>query len=198
MKISYKGNALNGILRYLFDKNREEYLTIVKTYASSVHDSNYLPINVINFADDDKLWHAKDFENIGNYIVVYLPNYCIKLEGYSIQTSNIGPSSTTCHPKNWGFDASNDNRTWNHQVNITDDGTMNEALATRYIKWSHGTYKYFRLMITGQQHDTKMKNSLDLNQIEFFGTLIPQAPCFCSCKYIKHSAFSLLCLLLIF
>ena len=196
MYIPYIGQNLNGILKYLYDNNNNNYLDIVKTYASSNHSDDNLPVNAINFANDNKYWHAKDNDEIGNYIVVYLKNYYINLEGYSIQTSNFNFKGA-CHPKNWGFDASNDGKKWVHQANITDDGTMNKSLASRYIGWSHGTYKYFRLMITGEQYDGWNKNSIDLNQIELFGTFLTRKPPLCSCKYRKRNEFSLFSIMIL-
>ena len=179
----YNGQNQSGILNYFYKNHTEKYYENVKTFASSIY-SGHPPEMAIDF-DDNTYWHAKDFENVGNYFVVYLKNYYIKLEGYSIQTSNIDPASGVCHPKNWGFDASIDNITWEHQVNITDDGSMNKRLASRYIRWSHGTYKYFRFMITGEQYDGQNKNSFDLNQIELFGTLTTRKPLLCSCNANK-------------
>ena len=191
MYIPYTGQNLNGILKFIYDTNNANYFDIVRTCTSSNHSDNYLPVNAINFANDNKYWHAKVKDKIGNYFVVYLKNYYINLEGYSIQTSNISPASGICHPKNWGFDASNDGKKWEHQANITDDGTMNKALASRYVGWSHGTYKYFRLMITGEQYDGKGKKSLDLNQIELFGTLTTRRTPLCSCKHYERNKISL-------
>ena len=190
MYFPYVGQNLNGILKHLYDTKKDSYFDIVKAYATSNDSNNFLPVNAINFVNNNKYWHAKERENIGHYFVVYLNNYYINLEGYSIQTTNFNPASGVCHPKNWGFDASNDGKKWEHQANITDDGTMNKALASRYIGWSHGTYKYFRLMITGQQHDGEGKLSIDLNQIELFGTLTTRRPQLCSCRFNKRSAFT--------
>ena len=174
----YKGQNQSGILKYFYTNYSEKYNEIVKVYASSTNNAFQTTEMAIDF-DDNKYWHAKDNEKIGNYFVVYLKNYYVKLDGYSIQTSNLDPASGICHPKNWGFDASIDNITWEHQVNITDDGSMNKRLASRYIRWSHGTYKYFRVMITGEQYDGQNKNSLDLNQIELFGKITNKL-CFCT------------------
>ena len=179
----YNGQNQSGILNYFHTNYNENYYEIVKAFASSTF-SDHPPEKAIDF-DEKTYWHANDYENIGNYLVVYLKNYYIKLDGYSIQTTNFTPQVGICHPKNWGFDASNNNRKWEHQVNITDDGSMNKRLASRYIRWSHGTYKYFRIMITGEQYDGNGKRSIDLNQIELFGTLTTRKPLLCSCNANK-------------
>ena len=197
MHIPYTGENLTGILKYLYDADKDSYFDIVKTYATSNYSADHYPIYAINFTEN-RYWHAKEKQNIGQYFVVYLNNYYIKLEGYSIQTSYYKPGSGVCHPKNWGFDASNDGKKWEHQVNITDDGTMNKALASRYIGWSHGTYRYFRLMVTGQQYDEQGKYSLDLNRIEFFGTLTTRRPHLCSCRCKRLNALSSLSTMICF
>ena len=181
-----RGDNMSGILKHFYTSNIEKYFDIVKTYTTSEHDNRYISKYAIDF-DDNNYWHAKENDKRGNYLVIYLRDYYIKLKGYSIKTSVVGPGTGTAHPKNWGFDASLDNRTWEHQENITDDGTMNNILASRYLKWSYGTYKYFRLMITGSQYDSYDKNSIDLNQIELFGKLITLDPAPCTCQASRHS-----------
>ena len=93
----YSGQNLTGILRYFYDNDNANYFDIVRTYTSSNHSDNNLPVNAINFADDNKYWHAKDKDKIGNYFVIYLKNYYINLEGYTIQTSAWDPGSGICH-----------------------------------------------------------------------------------------------------
>ena len=110
---------------------------------------------------------------VGHYIVVYLKDYYINMKGYSITSSKNQPGELITHPKNWGLYASLDNINWENRVNYTDaNGNMNRYFASAYFGWDYGIYKYFRLTITGEQYDIYKKNSIDLNQIEFFGDLL--------------------------
>ena len=176
MRFDFIDNTTKGILYYLknekFKGNDDKYFEEVKTYATStynLHSSQY----AIDF-DPEKYWHADDFKKIGTqYIVIYLESYYIRLTGFSITSSQLEPDFWVCHPKNWGFDASNDNETWENQVNYTDTSDyMNRKGATKYVGWNFGVYKYFRIMNTGEQYDTQNKNSMDLSQVEFFGDLL--------------------------
>ena len=188
--IPYVGQNLNGILRYLYDNDRNNYFDTVQTYASSSYGQQYYPVNAINFGSTNLYWHAIEFDKIGHYIVVHLKNYYIKIEGYSIQTAHYGPSTSSypiCNIRNWGFDASNDGKNWVHQENKTDDGTLNNRHASKYIRWSHGVYNYFRVMVTGDQYDGIGKKSIDLNQIEFFGTLASRRSLLYSRKPLKFN-----------
>ena len=56
----------------------------------------------------------------------------IEIEGYSIQTSKVGPGGA--HPKNWGFSASKDGKRWTKREDFTDaEGHMNAALRSKYL-----------------------------------------------------------------
>ena len=172
MSFYYQGDTRNGILKYLYDKytNKDEYYKQVLTHATSCAGDPKFAID-FNF---DKYWHAVDFDKIGNYIVIYLKDYYINIKGFALTSSKHGANTGSCHPKNWGFDASNNNDTWENQVNYTDaNNNMFRPYASGYFGWDYGTYKYFRFMITGEQYDGQEKYSIDLNQIEFFGDLIP-------------------------
>ena len=174
MIFEYKNDTQNGILRYLYNttKNYEEEVLTSATSEIRTHESNLS----VDF-NSTSYWHATDYSPIGEYIVVYFPNYFLKLSGYSITTSFYQPAYDVTHPKNWGFDASNDNKTWNNQINISDPTKMmNKAFASIFIPWSFGIYKYYRIMMTGEQHDQMKKNQCDIAQIEFFGELLRNLP----------------------
>ena len=186
MKFEFTGDTQSGIFRYFWETSRDEYFDIVKTYATSMYSSQYKPEFAITF-DTTSYWHAKEYDPIGNYIVVYLPNFYINIYGYSITSSHNNPSDGVCHPKNWGFDASNDNITWENQVNFSDIGnSMNVASASKFVGWCHGTYKYFRIMITGPAYDIYNKNSIDLRQIELFGELTSHISQYSPCDCFFH------------
>ena len=169
--VEFKGDTQNGILKYLYNKytNKDEYYEEVIASANSIADPKYsIDFNLENY------WHAIDYQDIGNYIVFCFKHYYINIKGFAITSAKYEPHPGACHPKNWGFDASNNNNTWMHQVNYTDvNNNMNRPYASGYFGWDYGIYKYFRFMITGEQYDGQGKNSIDLNQIEFFGDLIP-------------------------
>ena len=150
----------------------EQYYNEVLTYPSSINEPTMVGKNAIDF-DNNTYWVAKSRSPIGEYIIFYFPNYYIKMSGYAIRTSKLKPSIGICHPKNWGFDASYDNKSWVHQVNYTDTyNKLNQSHVTEFVGWNYGTYKYFRFMITGEQHDQTHKNDIDLARIEFFGDLL--------------------------
>ena len=191
MRFEFTGDTQSGILRHFWETRRSEYSDIVKTYATSIYSSLYKPEIAITF-DATSYWHAKEYDPIGHYIVDYLPKFYVNVYGYSITTSNLSPSDNICHPKNWGFDASNDNITWEKQVNFSDIGdSMNSANASKFVGWCHGTYKYFRIMITGPAYDIYNKNSIDLRQIELFGELTSHYSQHSQCNYLFHHAFIL-------
>ena len=175
MKFEFSGDTQNGILKYLFNTYRNDYQNQVLSYSTS-QGVGYESTCATDF-NPLSYWHIIDHSPIGQYLVIHLPNYYIKMDGYSITTSRFDASDGTAHPKNWGFDASNDNETWFHQRNISDTTEiMNHANATIYVPWNFGTYKYFRLMMTGEQHDKQGKNGCDITQVEFFGELLTYIP----------------------
>ena len=174
MRFDFVGDTQKGILNYLytvvFNRDNEKYFNEVNTYATS--SLGILTSYAIDF-NPENYWHAEDFKPVGEYIVIYFKSYRIRMTGFSITSSQLDPDYWVCHPKNWGFDASNDNFTWEHQINYTDaSGYLNRKGATEYVGWNYGTYQYFRIMNTGPQYDTKGKNSMDLSQVEFFGDLL--------------------------
>ena len=173
MRFDYVGDTQKGILSHLKETLGDaQYYQEVLTYTSSNNgDYTYGKLS-IDF-DNKTYWVAKSKKQIGEYIIFHFPNYFIKMSGYSIRTSHLKPGYGICHPKNFGFDASNDNETWIHQVNYTDiNNHLNKSEVTEFIGWNFGTFKYFRFMITGEQHDDSGKHVIDLAQIEFFGDLL--------------------------
>ena len=133
---AYKDDTKNGIFKYFYDNYNSQYYDLVKTTASS---NNGYAQRALDYTSN--YWHVEDYKGPGSYIIFYLSDYFVKLQGYSITSSNINPASGICHPKNWGLDASYDMVKWVHQVNITDDkGEMNKYASTKYFSWSHGTY----------------------------------------------------------
>lgn len=192
----YSDDTQNGILRYFYDNYNSQYESIVKVYSTSDYTGN-TPFMAIDF-NLATFWHAQEFLPFGEYFVIYLKDFYIRLSGYSVMTSNVGTASYVCHMKNWGFDASNDNKTWVHQVNITDDSSLNVGSGKKYFGWKHGTYKYFRIMTTGHQYDNMQKNAFDLAQIELFGTLMRNIRDMCvSCNCKKRVDFSILSFLIV-
>ena len=112
MKFEFTGDTQNGILKYLFNTYRNDYQNQVLSYSTS-QGVGYESTCATDF-NPLSYWHIIDHSPIGQYLVIYLPNYYIKMDGYSITTSHFDASDETSHPKNWGFDASNDNETWFH------------------------------------------------------------------------------------
>ena len=199
MRFDYKGDNENGILRYFYDKlSNDEYNNEVCTYSNSINDPLQLSEYAVDF-DHSKYWHAVDSTDLDKYIVIYLKHYLIKLTGFSITSSPINPNNVICHPKNWGFDASIDNATWENRINYTDSNNqMNRYLASGHYSWNFGTYKYFRFMITGEQYDNVNKYSIDLNQIEFFGDLLENPEDIISCWKKRRFNLNIISLLWIF
>ena len=163
----YRGNTTNGIFNYFYENNNSKYLELVKVNASARNERAKYALDFTN-----NYWNAGTVSS-GSYIIFYLRDYFVKLRGYSLTTSNLDPGTRICHPKNWGFDASNDMVNWHHQVNITDtEEIMNHKGASNYFSWSHGIYRYFRVMNTGIQHGGYGLYSIDLLHFELFGTLL--------------------------
>ena len=196
MRFDFVGDTQKGILYHLkndlFAGDSVKYYEEVQTYATSSADAIYNATNAIDFIDGT-YWHAKDGKDIGTeYIVIYLKSYYISLSGFSITSSNYTEDKLICHPKNWGFDASNDNVTWEHQINYTDtSGYMNRTRATEYVGWNYGIYKYFRITNTGEQYDGGNKNAMDLAQVEFFGDLLTKPylnPCSIKILFLPNPA----------
>ena len=182
----FTGDTQNGILKYLFDSlSEEDYFNEATTYAS-MNSANHIGKCAIDF-DSNSYWHAIDYQQEETFIVISLKSYYIKIKGFTITSSNL-EASGICHPKNWGFDASNDNRTWHHRVLYTDtNNNMNRKLASGYFGWDYGTFKYFRFLNTGEQYDGQGKRSIDLGQIEFFGTLLTHLDDISKCL---HTSFN--------
>ena len=176
----FTGDTQNGILKYF-----HEFLTETEYYneiTTSSYPQHGTPQRAIDF-NNDTYWHGQE-KMVGSYLVISIKSYYVKIKGFSITSSNLNPGIGICHPKNWGFDASNDKINWHHQVNYTDtNNDMNKRLASAYFEWDFGTFKHFRIMNTGEQHDGQGKLSMDLSQIEFFGTLITN-PIICT-PYLK-------------
>ena len=188
--IYFNGDTLNGIFRSFYDQywEKNEYFERVLTYTDSEHSNEYSSKYAVDF-DINTYWHSKDYDPIGHYIVVYLRDYYINIKGFSITSSQMEPGPDVTHQKNWGFDASLDNDTWENAVNFTDaNGDMKRKMASAYFGWDYGIYKYFRLTITGEQYDTQKKNSIDLNQIELFGDILSPNEAY---KRLNSKCFSL-------
>ena len=195
MEISFKGQSLDGIINYL--RKQDSFNDNVKTYSSSDLSSTYSNSYVID-NNYYTYWHGNsqlDFQ----YVVVYFPHHYINLKSYVIQTS---PSNTedTCHPWHWAFDASIDNHTWHYKENITDDQHwIRDVSGTSLTPWSHGVYRYFRLWNNGLSSCRQNVPTMDIAEIELFGTLYTSFPIF-SCgnkKFIPSSRLSFIsCFLL--
>ena len=189
MRFDFTGDTQKGILFHLHSElTLEQYFAEVITEHSSKSGTGYESQKAIDF-NSETYWHSRDFAPVGEYLILYLKSYYVNPIGFSITSSMNEPGDGVCHPKNWGFDASNDKKTWVHQINYTDQsGYLNRYAATEFVSWNYGTYKYFRFMVTGSQYDNENKNAIDLAQIELFGDLLSAIPRkYCS-KYLSFSS----------
>ena len=174
-------NPTDGLLHYLFIKNRNWYFENIKTNATSIyeienHNQNFDSKNAIDF-DDDKYWTSKEIDDEEQFWELQLP-FPINITSYVIQSWE-----GSCHPKSWGFAASNDGITFENRENYTDeDNSMNFSYSHANIEYNYGFYQYFRLYVTNISYCDNKR--FDLNQFELYGSMNLTEPFqYLTCSY---------------
>ena len=168
----FKNEPLNGILQYFHSNYYNEYHNYITATASN-YEKNRLPSYAIDFIFDN-FWFCGLDKNVGEYITFSFPQHFVELSGFVVYTTNL--SRNSCHPKHFSFSASNDNIHFVHAKNIDDEsGEMfNGKGKWKYFGWRHGIFKHYRITITGEAHcGHSIGYRMDLDQVEFFGTIIP-------------------------
>ena len=162
----------NGILRSLFNKNVnyfEEDISIFASFSSNEHKKEF----AFNFNQSNYWWH----QNIG---------FCFKkgtalITKYEIQTSNQG-----CRPSIWSFSGSNNGKNWRYAETQNYNMSYNETYS---VDWNHGVFRCYQLKGIKNQYDGY--NTIDIKQIELFGTYFPKGfSLVCSLKTKKCTSMN--------
>ena len=184
MKFDYsQSQPLNGILAWLFKTNRDSYYQNVIVSVSSWKTQIQIPKYAIDF--DTSTYWISGGQHEEEYIDIYLPYHKVKLNGFLIQTSNIGPSEGY-HPLKWAFAISNNNHDFNHMKDFEDTNSeLKGPLKTKFNSYESNYVQYFRLYT---KNNTKNNyHGFDIAQIEFFGH-VKAIFSFCEKKSIfRHS-----------
>ena len=158
----------DGLIYYFFSEQKYLYNSILVD-ATSIADSNKLAKYSIDFTD--KYWHGGKGTTTAN-ITFHIP-IPIKLKGYTIQTSDLSPSSDHCHPKQWIFSVSKDGFTKQYPQLYDDSknsNRMNNAKAHIYIEYEHpGVYQFFHIEAISS-YCNQAKN-FDFNEFDVYGTI---------------------------
>ena len=154
-----------GVLRYLYDRYKSKYLDFIKVNASSEY-MGCVATGAIDF-NNNIYWHSGN-SVIGGYLMIHIPLFLIKLDGYVIQTSSS--KIDACHPKEWSMSVSNNSDSFvNEQNEVDENDAMNGPHKYRYISYNpEGLYNSFKISITGSSYCGEAK--VDVNQIEFYVT----------------------------
>ena len=179
---------LNGILKYFYSRPGTTIWDFINASVGSEFAS-YPMVNAFNF-DTTNYWYGKD-DSFENYLIFCLKDHFATLEVYELGTSGGGS-----RPKKWSFSGSNDNSTWNDEVQTEYSMISNEI---KYIPWSYGPFKCFKLRTISSIDNQKR---FDVRYIEIFGHLYPDEsknthPISCKCNHL-HFTNSMFLLIFIF
>ena len=195
MEFSYDSdNPTHGILWHLYSNSRSFYNNLIFTNQTSRYGENYDAKYAIDF-NDALYWHPGQ-NNPGEHITI-MSFYYIKLKGYLVQTSNLGPSN--CHPRSWYFASSNNGVNFVNKQLYDDVGDhMKNNLRYQYVPYRSKKSRYFRLYLNRAYCNSIYKS--DINQVELFGTLYkrseyPDKTCFC--RSYSSSIITMLTLIVI-
>ena len=168
----FRGSNTLGILEYLHDTYKNDYSNYVFADGSSSYSKSNDFMHAIDF-NTGTYWICKKNSELGQYISIHFPKNMIEIKGYFIQTSYYAAGA--CHPKQWTFDASNDNISWVHSKETIDENSkMNGNYNWMYVPYNKGIFQHFRITVTGKSYCSgDFENGMDVNQIELFGTLYP-------------------------
>ena len=194
-----EGEPLDGILNYFYTNFQDDYYNLI-TATASHYDPDKLPTYAIDFVADS-YWFCGQNRSIGEYITFSFPKHFVELQGFVVHTTTA--EADVCHPKHFSFSASNDNISFVHYKYIDDDnGEMfNAPNKWKYFSWHYGIFQYYRINITGEAHcGSSLGYRMDLDQVEFYGTIIPineiQFNCSCSDLRIHYHLSLLFCIML--
>ena len=187
----YRNNNSGGILEFLYKTYNSNYSNLVKTYASSVKNTDIKSDGIIDF--NDSYWICQTSKLAGEYAIINLPFHIIDVIGYTIQTSNAGVDG--CHPKQWSMSSSNNVFFWQNEIETLDnEGVMNGPRNWMYVPYRKGKNDSFKITVTGQSYCGSANGiRMDVNQIEFYGTLYSKEYFFdhktCNCRHSSITSF---------
>ena len=158
---------LHGCFYSIYQKSTtEQYRKLIQTSATSENLPNNPSYGSVDFTS--KYWYGTG-QKSKEYLTIYLPHHSVDIEGYLIQTS---PQDPGCHPRHWSFAVSdNGENFFDEEVHIDVNNHMNHSNALIFLPFKHGRHQYFRLNILGASYCSGSGLTMDVSQIELFGTL---------------------------
>ena len=175
---------MDGILKYLYDKNHSYYEYDIK-YTSSGYYDNYYQRYAFDF-DSSTFW-LSSITSQENFLSFCFIKFKAELIGYELKSSSGGARG-----KKWEFSGSDDNVIWHDTQQTEYSLKKNEVY---FVDWRKKAYKCFKLTCLGNQQDSYL--NFDLAQIEIFGKIVKENQK--TCKRVLHKySFSLSDSLMIF
>ena len=168
MILNFKFKSKNGVLKYLYKKNPNEYWNEVIVSASEGK-----PINPPRYAidmNDSTYFVPVDEPTKNNFFSICFKSHFLYLTRYQIETT--GTQFSTCLPNGWTFSASNDESNWEYSENVQK---QYELAGIHDFSWKgKGFYRCFQ--ITNSISSQCNKYRFDMVSLELFGYLIGENP----------------------
>lgn len=166
---SASDHKLEGLMHFLTKEtggNIHDNGTIEIT-SNSIENDRRHPKNLVDYEILSAYSSKKDTESI---VCFDFKDKKIKLNSYSIRSSNNGPGS--CHLRNWVVEVSNDKEKWEEVDRHSDDSALNGLGIIANFEVSkklNGFYRFIRLRQTGPSWANA--NRVYFYMVDFFGKI---------------------------
>lgn len=168
-RVSTSNGALNGIIRTLWNNQREVYSTLIKViYSDTAQDYYNKAENLLdwNTENNQRYWSTSTGDE--HWVGFEFLKGFVSLTDYSIRTTTDNSGSISA-PKEWSLIGSLDGTNWNKLDYQNTEETSNPPETFTYKTSKIGFIKFIKFVQKQNHYNYIYKGSLAINKLELFG-----------------------------